>query len=69
MKNTILIAALMITLFTGNIFAILYVNRSCDAFNSCSPDVNGGFNPSMGQMIAEGAAIRVTLTFMDLSKK
>jgi len=55
MKNTILIAALTITLFTGNVFAILYVNRSCDAFNSCSPDVNGGFNPSMGQMIIEGA--------------
>lgn len=55
MKKTILIAALMITVFTGNIFAILYVNRSCDAFNSCSPDVNGGIAPSMGQMIIEGA--------------
>ncbi|MDQ1352186.1 MAG: hypothetical protein QG657_2492 [Acidobacteriota bacterium] len=55
MKKTILIAALMITVFTSNIFAILYVNRSCEAFNSCSPDANGGIAPSMGQMIIEGA--------------
>lgn len=55
MKRTVLIATLMIMIFTGNIFAILYVNRSCDAYNSCSPNTNGGFAPSMGQMIIEGA--------------
>lgn len=57
MKKTILISVLMISLFTGNILAIYYVNRSCEAYNNClpPPGLKIGFSPSIGQLIIEGA--------------
>ncbi len=57
MKKTISISVFMIMLFTGNIFAIYYVNRSCEAYNTCAPapGATSSISPSMGQLIIEGA--------------
>ncbi len=47
----------MIMLFTGDILALVYVNRSCDAYNNCAPNPLGksSVSPSMGQLIIEVA--------------
>jgi len=57
MKKTILISVLMISLFIGNIFAFLYANHSCNAYNECNPTpgVKSSSSPTMGQLIIEGA--------------
>jgi len=57
MKKTILISVLMITLFTGQICAFFYANRSCEAYNNCipTPGLKSSTSPSIGQLIIEGA--------------
>jgi len=57
MKKIFLISVLALLVFTGQVFAIVYANRSCDAYNNCipTPGFKSSVSPTMGQLIIEGA--------------
>ncbi len=55
MKKTILTVMLVITFFTGQIFAFVYANHACRAHNACDEEDYKSSGSSIGQMIIEGA--------------
>ncbi|UCH97374.1 MAG: hypothetical protein JSV88_11125 [Candidatus Aminicenantes bacterium] len=55
MKRIILIMVLMTALFTGQLFAFVYANHSCGAYNACESDGYRGAGSSIGVLIIEGA--------------
>jgi hypothetical protein len=55
MKKTILTVMLVITFFTGQIFAFVYANHACKANDACGGEGKKSSGSNMGQMIIEGA--------------
>ncbi|MCP5104455.1 MAG: hypothetical protein GY950_13800 [bacterium] len=56
MKKIILALALVTTLFTGQVFGIVYANHTCNAYDGC--DTGGGERAGSGMapLIVEGAS-------------
>ena len=55
MKKQILLLLLALTLFTGQIFAIVYANRSCAAYDDCEGEGFSGSGETIGQLTVQGA--------------
>lgn len=55
MKKTILITTIFTLLFTAPIYAFVYANHSCEAFNACDTEGYRGMAGGIGYLITEGA--------------
>ncbi|MCU0286718.1 MAG: hypothetical protein MUF15_09990 [Acidobacteria bacterium] len=67
MKKLFLISMIILTVFTGEMFAFFYANHSCDAFNNCLTGGISNFSPNIGRSISEGAVYFLS-SYTDMQK-